>query len=254
MDSDYQPDWTYYLSTVNEKIGSISTDLNLSTIAPMQGQEYVVLVSIKMLNPLENGLSNKEDSEELWAIEDKIIEALQKSKMPFTFAGRLTTDGLRDFYIYGDDTALLEKHITAAMVSFPTYDFTLENKKDEAWSSYFDFLYPLPIQMEVIQNRRVVEQLEKGGDDLTRAREVIHYIYFKTQNELDQYEIFVNELGFKTLNKGNTESSSEYEFFISISRIDKVDYDEINTYPLELWEKASELNGEYDGWETTIEN
>ncbi|NQX80824.1 MAG: ribonuclease E inhibitor RraB [Flavobacteriaceae bacterium] len=36
-------------------------------------------------------------------------------------------------------------------------------------------------------------------------------------------------------------------------RVDKVGYDEIDEYTLELWEKAQELNGDYDGWETSIE-
>ncbi|MEX0966620.1 MAG: DUF695 domain-containing protein [Bacteroidia bacterium] len=54
--ADYQPYWTFYFSNVNDKLSSIATDLYLINIAPVHGQESVVYVSIKMLNPKENEL------------------------------------------------------------------------------------------------------------------------------------------------------------------------------------------------------
>lgn len=251
--SDYQPDWTFYFSNVNDKLSSIATDLNLINIAPINGQGNVVYVSIKMPNPKENGLSSNEDADELWEIEDAIIKAFDSNKLNYTFAGRLTSNGFRDLYFFGENTILMEKEVSSTMTAFPKYEFDFGHKPDKEWSGYFDFLYPLPRQMQVIQNRRVLEQLEKGGDDLTKAREVFHWIYFKTQNELDQFESFTTSLGFETKNKGKTEQPNEYKFVISISRVDKVGYDEIDEYTLELWEKAQELNGDYDGWETSIE-
>ena len=251
--SDYQPDWTFYFSNVNDKLSSIATDLNLINIAPINGQENVVYVSIKMPNPKENGLSSDDDADELWEIEDAIIKAFDSNKLNYTFAGRLTSNGFRDLYFFGEYTILMEKEVSSTMTAFPKYEFDFGHKPDKEWSGYFDFLYPLPRQMQVIQNRLVLEQLEKGGDNLTKAREVFHWIYFKTQNELDQFESFTNGLGFETKNKGKTEQPNEYKFVISISRVDKVGYDEIDEYTLELWEKAQELNGDYDGWETSIE-
>jgi len=251
--SDYQPDWTFYFSNVNDKLSSIATDLNLIKIAPVNGQDNVVYVSIKMPNPREDGLSSNEDADDLWQIEDEIINAFDNNKLNYTFAGRLTSNGFRDLYFFGENTILMEKEVSSTMTAFPEYEFDFGHKLDKEWSGYFDFLYPLPRQMQVIQNRRVLEQLEKGGDDLTKAREVFHWIYFKTQNELDQFESFTTSLGFETKNKGKTEQPNEYKFVISISRVDKVGYDEIDKYTLELWEKAQELNGDYDGWETSIE-
>ncbi len=251
--TDYQPDWAFYFSNVNDKLTSIATDLNLISIAPVNGQESVVYVSIKMLNPKENGLSSNEDAGELWKIEDEIIKALENNKLNYTFAGRLTSDGFRNLYFFGENTILMEKQVSSTMTAFPKYEFDFGHKPDKEWSGYFDFLYPLPKQMQVIQNSRVLEQLEKGGDDLTKVREVFHWIYFKTQNELDQFESFTDSLGFETKNKGKTEQPNEYKFVILISRVDKVGYDEIDDYTLELWEKAQKLNGDYDGWETSIE-
>lgn len=251
--TDYQPDWTFYFSNVDDKLSSIATDLNLISVAPIKGQENVVYVSIKMPNPREDGLSSNEEADELWKIEDEIVKAFDNINLNYTFAGRLTSNGFRDLYFFGENTILMEKQISTTMTSFPKYEFDFGHKPDKEWSGYFDFLYPQPRQMQGIQNRRVLEQLEKGGDDLTKSREVFHWIYFKTQKELDQFENFTDSLGFKTKKKGKAEQSDEYKFVISVSRIDKVGYDEIDTYTLELWEKARELNGDYDGWETSVE-
>lgn len=251
--TEYQPDWTFYFSNVNDKLSSIATDLNLITIAPVSGQESVVYVSIKMPNPREDGLSSNEDADDLWKIEDEIIKAFKNNNLNYTFVGRLTSNGLRDLYFFGENTILMEKQVSTTMIAFPKYKFDFGHKPDKEWSGYFDFLYPSPIQMQIIQNRRVLDQLKKGGDDLTKPREVFHWIYFKTQNELIQFENFTKDLGFKTKNKEKTEQPNEYKFVILISRNDKVGYDEIDEYTLELWEKAQELNGDYDGWETSIE-
>ena len=249
----YQADWAFYFTNVDDKLSSIATDLNLARVAPIKGQESVVYVSIKMQDPKEDGLSSNEEADKLWEIEDKIIAEFDKHKLVYTFAGRLTSNGSRDLYFFGEDTILMEKHISSSMASFPSYEFDFGHKPDNEWSGYFDFLYPLPRQMQAIQNRRVLEQLTNGGDDLTKEREVFHWIYFKTKKELNQFEIFTKNQGFKTLKKGKAANADKYGFVIQVSRIDKVGYNEIDTYTLELWERAKALNGDYDGWETSIE-
>lgn len=251
--TEYQPNWISYFSNVDDKLSSMATDLNLTTVAPIEGQENVVYISIKMLNPRENGLSSRDEADKLWEIEDEIIAAFDKNKLNYTFAGRLTSDGFRDLYFFGENTILMKKQVSSTMTTFPDYQFDFGHKADKEWSGYFNFLYPNPRQMQAIQNRLVLEQLEKGGDDLTKEREVFHWIYFNSKEDLDQYEYFTKGLGFNTINKGKTEQPNDFGFVISISRIDKVGYNDINNYTLELLQKASDLNGEYDGWETSIE-
>ena len=108
-------------------------------------------------------------------------------------------------------------------------------------------------QMQVTQNRLVLKQLEKRGDDLTKEREVFHWITFNTQEAIDQFELFAMNLGFQTLNKEKTTQSEEHLFTIKISRIDQVGYDAIDQCVLTLWQKAFDLSGSYDGWETSVE-
>jgi len=249
----YESHWAFYLLNVNDKIASITTDLNLKDIAPIKEQEILFDISIEMKNPKDNGTSSSDEAKTLWEIENRILELLDEKKASYTFAGRLTTDGYRTFLLYGNNKKQIESFINSAMTTYPTYSYEVKTTTDESWKEYFDFLYPLPIQLQSIQNREVVEVLEQSGDSLTKEREVFHWIYFKNKNELNEFEQFTKELGFKTLKKEKTEATEDYIYVLKISRVDKVGFRDIDDYTLKLWEKAKELNGDYDGWETSVE-
>ena len=181
-DKGHKEKWDFYLTNIDDKPGSIMVDLGLISIAPIQDNETLVWVSVKMNNPKENGLSTSGEIETLGQIEESLVAKLNK-KHNCIFAGRATTDGNRDFYFYFSDTTLYDKSISEAMVQFPKYNYDFGTKADKDWKSYFDFLYPLPKQLQSIQNRNVVEQLENNGDKLKKPRQVDHWIYFKSEGD-----------------------------------------------------------------------
>ncbi len=159
----HQEVWEFYFSNVNEKLGSLFVDLGLRKVAPMTDKPNVVWISIKMNNPREDGLSSQEESELLGDIEDALVDKIN-SKHNSIYVGRLTSAGDRDLYFYFGDTTLYDKTVSEVMVAYPKYRFDFGSKEDKEWGGYFDFLYPTPQQYQNIQNRRVIEQLEKGGD------------------------------------------------------------------------------------------
>ena len=251
MKNEYQPDWAFYFSNVDDIYSSIATDLALVNIAPIQSQKYIVYISLKMNSPREDGLSSSEEVNKLWEIEDEINKNLENQNIEFTSAGRLTSNGYRDLYFFGANKIIIEKTIGETMDQYSEYNFDIGSKEDIEWKSYFEFLYPLPRQMQSIQNFRVVENIQKGGDDLSKKRDVFHWIYFKDSNKMEEFEKYTLTKGFKTLNKGKSEG--EFKYVIQISRLDKVGFNDIDEYTLNLWEKAIEFEGEYDGWETSVE-
>jgi hypothetical protein len=44
----------------------------------------------------------------------------------------------------------------------------------------------------------------------------------------------------------------ENPYQLRLSRKDKVDPESVDSYVLDLWQKAKDADGEYDGWETFI--
>lgn len=248
----HEEDWDFYFSNVDDIIGSFYVDLGLSKIAPVKDKPNLVWVSLKMNNPREDGLSSNEESETLYAIEDRLQEFISKNYTAI-YTGRLTSNNNRDFYFYFGDTTLYDKTISEAMVAFPSYAYDFGIKEDSDWSTYTDFIYPNPRQFQSIQNRRVVYNLEKNGDPLTKARQVDHWIYFKTDSDRSEFLKKIVPLKFDIVSGNEKTSSGEFPYKLHISRIDNVDFDSVDEYVLDLWEFANECNGDYDGWETSIE-
>ena len=249
---EHKEEWDFYFSNVDDKLASLYVDFGIRKIAPIADKPNVAWISIRMNNPREDGLSSQEESEILFQIEDILVEKII-SKHNSVYVGRLTSNGDRDLCFYFDDTTFFEKTISDVMVAFPKYRYDLGIKEDKEWCDYFNFLYPSPQQFQSIQNRRVVELLEKEGDNLTKEREVFHWIYFKTEEDREKYLDKIKNDNFIVVDKGSDKSCSEYCYRLDIKRVDKVDLNSVNEYVIYLWRLANETNGDYDGWETSIE-
>ena len=251
MQKKHLEEWDFYFSNVNDKLGSLFVDLGLRTIAPMADKPNIVWVSIKMNNPREDGLSSQEESEMIWNIEDAIVKEITSNHNSI-FVGRLTSAGYRDLYFYFGDTASYDKTVIDVMTAFTEYKFNFGTKEDKNWSNYFDFLYPSPEQHRCMMNKRVVMQLEKGGDKLTEPREVAHWIYFKSDKDREDFLKKIQDDKFTIVNKEQDDSWGEFAYSLQIERIDYVDLNSVNDYVVYLWQLANETNGDYDGWETFI--
>jgi uncharacterized protein (TIGR01619 family) len=250
-DKEYKAEWEFYFSTVDDKLGSIAVDLGFHNVAPMQDKQNVAWVSIKLKSPREDGLTTADESVLLGQIEDKVVEKVS-SALNAVYVGRLTSDGHRDFYFYISDTSLFGKLVKEAMTGYDQYQYEFGAKPDMGWEGYLGFLYPNPQQFQTILNRRVVDQLEKGGDKLTKAREVSHWIYFKTEADRNSFLQKVRKDGFSLLSSSYDQKLTAFPYKLVITRVDKVDWQSVNEYVIPLWRLASESNGDYDGWETEI--
>ena len=250
--SIHEEEWDFYFSNVDDVIGSFYVDLGLIKIAPINDKPNLVWVSLKMNNPREDGLSSNDEFDKLREIEDRLNEFIS-SKHNSIYAGRLTSNNHRDFYFYFGDTTLYDNTISEAMVAFPSYSYEFGIKEDKEWELYLEFIYPNPRQYQSIQNRRVVENLESNGDTLTKRRQVDHWIYFKTQDDRQNFLTKIKDEGFQIINQATIKESTDFPYTLQIARVDNVDLDSVNAYTLSLWELAGEYNGDYDGWETSIE-
>lgn len=248
--SDRKQDWDFYMSLVDGEIGSIYVDLAVKEIGPISNQESVVTASVKMNQPRPDGMSSQEESEQLFKIEDALLAGL--SNVEFTYVGRLTSQNNRDFYFYTNSVDGVKESVETSMKEFPNYEFQLYDKHDPDWEGYFDFLYPLPNQFQSIQNRRVLDHLSSEGDPLTKPRDVFHWVYFKSSTDRQEYIEVTAAKGFNVVS-ANDDVGGEFPFQLQLSRFDKVDYESLNEYTLELWELAPKHNGVYDGWETSLE-
>ncbi|WP_051259558.1 ribonuclease E inhibitor RraB [Epilithonimonas tenax] len=128
---------------------------------------------------------------------------------------------------------------------------SVHTKEDKNWNAYLD-LYPNEIDFQSISNRSVLENLERNGDNLSIAREVFHWIYFKNEIERKKYSDKVRKENFEVVEE-TYDQNIELPFGLKIKRLDHVDYNHIDEYTLYLWQLAKNHNADYDGWETSVE-
>ena len=254
LDNEYTENWDSYPSPVDEdRVGFFFIDLGLVDIAPIADKPNLVRLRLNILQPDDNGMLDDQEAAVLNEMEDALVTTMA-SQFDGVYPGRVTIEGERSFYFYlGQKTAGYEEAFARVMADFPDYKYECRLQEDPKWENYLEFMFPEPVQLQSMQNRRVVYQLAQHGDQLTVPRTVEHWINFKTQYDREAYWNAVNAMGFELLEMATDEENDEgYSYSLHITRDDKVDYDSIDECVLPLWGLAKEYNGNYDGWETGI--
>lgn len=250
-DENYEEDWAIYFCTISDgQIGAVFVDIGLAQLAPVESKPFLFTFTTKMNNPAEDGLSSADEADKLNQIETNLIESLA-AKNEVIYTGRIKFGGKMQSYFYCEKINGLENTISNVIADFPEYSFEHKFTEEKDWGAYFEVLYPSPFEMQVIQNGRVIENLEKHGDKLEKERLVDHWIYFDSETNRENFLEAIKDKGFEIIDK-DIISFGDSPFSLQLSRVDKADYQSVNEYVMYLWEKAQEFNGDYDGWETFI--
>ncbi len=244
-----EQNWEFYFTNIDDKPASIALNLALKDILPIKKLPILSWISVKLNNPTENGLTTDEEAEILGNLEDEMLKLISGESN--IFMGRITNNGSRDFFFYCTNNESFKNSAQKIQNNFKNYHIEIGSKEDKNWQGYLD-IYPNEMDMQSISNRDVLAQLEKNGDNLEKPREVFHWIYFKSEKERENFLNIVSKENFSVVSK-NLNKKDEFKYSLQIKRVDKVGYEFIDEYTLYLWKVAKENNGEYDGWETSVE-
>ncbi|QEE49713.1 ribonuclease E inhibitor RraB [Flavobacterium alkalisoli] len=101
-------------------------------------------------------------------------------------------------------------------------------------------------------DEKVIKALKSYGDNHSIPRQIDYWIYFKSEYDRD---LFIQEIlnDFKIENKSYDKSLGDLAYSLHISNINIIDITLIKQVTLFLNNKAHAFNGDYDGWETSIE-
>lgn len=242
--------WKSYFCNVNDKLASIALDLGLRENAPMSDKPWLLWVWVYLQSPRPDGLSDSGEFETISAVEDELNRQLATSCRAIQ-AGRITTDGHREFYFYGAAETGFAAAVRSAMKQFKKYRFELGSQHEPEWNQYLNVLYPSDESMELIKNRDVLEVLERHGDSLKPVRDVHHWIYFKSAQDREWYSREIRQLGY-TIENESEDVKEIRPYGLHITRDQSVTPDKIDEAVLELFRLAQKVDGEYDGWETRI--
>jgi uncharacterized protein (TIGR01619 family) len=236
--------WEFYPVKVEGQAASIFLDLALAGDAPLADFPTVAFVRLFMRAPRPDGMASQEEFETLVAIEDALIPRVIGEGQAI-FAGRNTGSGKRDFFFYLNDSARFEREVISAMVPFEAYRFEMGHRDDPQWGVYFDFLFPMPVDMQRILNRQVCDRLREHGDDLAKPRAVDHAAIFTDGIAAASFVEQAKGEGFTVTQNG--EEPDEHERHVVLFVRDDAPV-EIDRIVLPLFEQVTALGGVYDGW------
>lgn len=241
--------WKSYFCNVNGKLASIFLNLSLRNEAPILSKPWLLWVWLHCQSPRRDGLSDRNEAPTLFKIEDALTRQVGR-KCNAVPCGRITTEGRREFYFYGETNRGFASAVRTAMSAFRKYKVDIGDQEDSLWEQYLNVLYPSSTDLERIKNREVLEVLEEHGDVLTAAREVQHWMYFQSAQSRASFRHEVVKAGFKVESESQVEG--DRPFGISVIRTQPVGPDAIDETVMELLRLTEQFEGEYDGWETQV--
>jgi uncharacterized protein (TIGR01619 family) len=164
--------------------------------------------------------------------------------------GRITTEGRREFYFYGETKDGFRNAVGQALTGFHGYKFDVGEQEDSLWEQYLNVLYPSPEDFQRIANMDLLDVLVEKGDVLTAARKVQHWMYFRSEQSRALFRDAAAAAGFRFVSESS--SKGELPFGIVVARTQSIEQNSIDRTVIELLNLCRRFDGDYDGWETPI--
>lgn len=243
--------WDTYIARWAEGPGSVSLNMALINVCPKSTMPFVIVTGVTYKNCREDGFPLKGEFENLYKISDA-VNALVAEMTVSEHAGTFTIQCERLDYIYVKDTVGIREKLAALYsTNFKDYKYYTNIKPDQEWKAYTEFLYPDEETFEYMANEKVIDNLLKSGDDLSKARQVDHWLYFATVKQRDAFLEQIKPENFK-VEAMQTIKENKLPFQLHISRVDSIEIRSISLVTINLRKIAKSHSGYYDGWETYV--
>ena len=241
--------WRSYFCNVNDSLASIFVNLGLRNDAPVLSKPWLLWVWVYFRSPRPDGLSDSKEAPEIFKIEDALTLELSRS-CGAILSGRITTEGRRELYFYGETRTGFSEAVAKEMSAFEAFKFEIGEQKDALWEQYLNVLYPSAEDLEKIKNRDLLDVLEQKGDVLTAARDVEHWMCFASEASRASFRKAAVEAGFRIASESQVERG--LPFGISVVRNQPLEQVLVDATVIELLHLSRQFLGEYDGWETPL--
>ncbi len=252
--SAHEENWVVFQREVDDQPAVIRVDvgwadeehdgLNLPAVVEFSAR-------FKADNEDSAGMAPGDDEQEpLGALEDEIVDAMDEAGAVMVAA--MTAENTRRWVFYAPAPETAETVLSA--LSNPA-DYALEARAgdDAAWGMYHDFFLPDEQEMSVIANQGVFHALAESGDIPERDHTIEHLAYLPTEPAADQFAAWATEQGFEIMSRYEAEDADEGmpSFAVEFSKVRPATMDAVMPDIDAATERAEDLDGFYDGWQTT---
>lgn len=180
-------------------------------------------------------------------VKDEIIGIVENK--PFVkYVGMRFIDGWSELYFYSMNSKNIQNEINSYLQK-NSYKFEGGVVKDTKWEFYKGNLELSDLEFFMIESQKIVDMLIEEGDDISKEREVEHYVMFDTQTQMQRFIENVKEAGFEFKDEI---SSDECEYGVALSKVHSLEYKILNETIKALSELIKKEHGFYELWSTTL--
>ena len=242
--------WEFYPCQMGEHQAFIFYDHGIRD--EIDGLPHANALKIRLLfkNPTDAGLPTNAEFQQLSALEDGL--AAHVLDLGGIYVGRVTVAGARYFHCFvsfkHDEAERMLRRISAEF----RYELEFVLEPDPAKKAYWEELFPTPGEWQVVQDMKVLDVLKERGDDPSVTRRIDHWLYFPESPGRDALAVWALENGF-TIQQSTDPEDADGDYGIQIYHDGRPELAAISATTQLLRDKAEELGGSYDGWETSVE-
>jgi regulator of RNase E activity RraB len=215
-------------------------ELDLIEEAPQEERPWLLWLFVKAQSV----------TDELEAFSNDLITSLNAS-LGAVFAGRVMKEGWAEFYFYASHAKRFENISSEVMSNHGGYVYERGSSRDSKWEMYSDNLFPDPYALLSIQNRHTISALLEAGDDLTREREVEHYLFFQTKTSMERTVAQLASHSYSPKEYVNDEES-DYAYGVILVKNEAITPEIVSDTTTSLYESAIQEHGIYEGWSTIM--
>lgn len=240
-------EWIFFPCQMGEQSASVFYDHGIREMIDRIPHSHLLRVRLSLKQPRPDGLSSNTEFKQLCQLEDELQKLVEQHGS--LYVGRITVGGHRYLHIYTFDSENDWSVRLQALGEHHGYNLGFALKPDAARDGYWKDLFPSEDDWQVIKDLRVLEALEKEGDDKTASRCIDHWAYFPAGEFAKMFSNWIEGQGYSLK---TADTANEGKFCVRFSHQGTLQLQAITSHTIALRRKAAEFGGDYDGWETPV--
>lgn len=241
--------WNTFPTQIGDNRAFITYNHSYAEIAEKDKRDFLLKVCVKIKNPNPVGMPTSEEFPALSAVDEELDDSLTKKGA--IYVGRITVDGNRYFHFYIDFPEQTASETIDNVSKQTSYKLQYSYKKDSAKDGYWKDLYPTSDDWQLIQDMKVLDALKKNRDTPSKPREVFHWAYFLDMKAANNFGEWAKSNHYKLISIETTDDKKKIG--VRFSHVGTMTLEDITHHTIGLNRKAKEIEGDYDGWETSVE-
>ena len=204
---------------------------------------YCARVIIPIKHSLENGGPTSEYAEELWRLEDELVEFLGKHNSNCLLLGRLTHSGVRELVFQVGDWESFRPPVGLLMKSHP--ELEIDVSEHDGWDFFYESVWPSEDDWHAIYDRRVVDNLIKNGSDAEKIHE-LDFVFDGNKEQLEKLKQHLVSNGY--INAKFSKNGNQLE----ITKKMILDLNNVQEESRSNRFLCSKYGAEFNGWGASI--